>query len=214
MLIYRPVDIMAFMKDNSPPTTIILISGDRDFAYLLSTLRWRKYKVVLISNSFKTHESLTVQASVVYDWQSEILKARPPTKYRYPLLGSLRESSPSVAFLATPQELDSPMSDVRTVDLSQGHNTPVTHPLALSPRSVSITTVNAVPDILLVESDATPIPTRVEIPAEVMSAKVPTTPTSDDWIVADLTSESAMVLLSIVCIVTVRLNLSAGSVFA
>jgi hypothetical protein len=42
------------------------------------------------------------------------------------------------------------------------------------------------------------MPPKVEIPAEVTSASVPVTPTSDDWIVADLTSESAMVHLSII----------------
>ena len=191
---------MAFIKDNSPPATIILISGDRDFAYLLSTIRWRKYNVVLISNSFMTHESLTAQASVVYDWQSDVLKARPPPKL--PLLRSRRETPSSVAFITTPQDSDnSPESDVRAVGLPSQHITPAVHPLALSPRPVSIATVSTIrprhatlpPDAPFVESEATPIPPKAEIPAESTSASVPMTPTSDDWIVADLTSESAMV---------------------
>ena len=64
MAVFIPssVDIMAFINDNPPPATTVLISSDRDFAYLLSTVRWRKYNVVLISNSFMTHESLTAQA--------------------------------------------------------------------------------------------------------------------------------------------------------
>jgi len=199
-----PVDIMAFIKDNPPPATIILISGDRDFAYLLSTIRWRKYNVVLISNSFMTHESLTAQASVVYDWQSDILKTRPPS--RLPLLRSRRETSSAVVFLTTPQESDhSPESDAHAAGLPEEQITPAIRPLALSPRSVSITTVSTIrpahailpPDAPLVESEATPIPTRAEIPADGTSASVPMTPTSDDWIVADLTSESAMVRLSI-----------------
>ena len=197
-LISRPVDIMAFIKDNPSPATVILISGDRDFAYLLSTLRWRKYKVVLISNSYMTHESLTVQASVVYDWQSDILKPQPPSK----LLKALRETSPSVSFLTTPQESDNlSASEVHAVGLSEAHITPAIQPLVLSPRPVSITTINTVrpvhatlpPDAPLVESDATPIPAKAEIPAEAASIDIPITPTSDDWIVADLTSESAMV---------------------
>ena len=85
------VDIMAFIKDNPPPTTIILISGDRDFAYLLSTIRWRKYNVVLITNSFMTHESLTAPASFVYDWQSDVLKTRPPSKLPFPTETSSRD---------------------------------------------------------------------------------------------------------------------------
>ena len=196
---------MAFIKDNSPPATIILISGDRDFAYLLSTIRWRKYNVVLISNSFMTHESLTAQASVVYDWQSDVLKARPSSKL--PVFRSRRETSSSVAFLTIPQESDnSSVSNVHPVGLPEEHIAPAIQPLALSPRPVSTATISTIrptpavlpPDAPLVESEATPIPTKVEIPPEVVSASVPMTPTSDDWIVADLTSESAMVHLSIV----------------
>jgi hypothetical protein len=208
MLTSLPVDIMAFIKDNTPPATIILISGDRDFAYLLSTLRWRKYQVVLISNSFMTHESLTAQASVVYDWQSEILKARPTSKP--PLLRSLRDSSSSIAFFTTPQGSgNSPASYPRAVGLPEEHVTSAVHPRALSPRPVSINTIRPAhatlpPDVPIVESDATPIPTKTEFPAEGLS--VPITPTSDDWIVADLTSESAMVILSIVQNVMIGLS--------
>ena len=191
---------MAFIKDNPPPATIVLISGDRDFAYLLSTVRWRKYNVVLISNSFMTHESLTAQASVVYDWQSDILKTRPSSKL--PFLGPRREAPSSVAFLTTLQESDtSSVSDIYSAGLPEEHITPAIQPLALSPRPVSITTISTIrpthatlpPDVPLVESEATPIPPKAEIPAEAGSASVPMTPTSDDWIVADLTSESAMV---------------------
>lgn len=191
---------MAFIKDNPPPATIVLISGDRDFAYLLSTIRWRKYNVVLISNSFMTHESLTAQASVVYDWQSDVLKARPSSKL--PFLGPRREVPSSIAFLTTPQEPDTPsMSEIYPTGLSEGHITPAIQPLALSPRPVSITTISTIrpthatlpPDAPLVESEATPVPQKAEFPAEAASASVPMTPTSDDWIVADLTSESAMV---------------------
>ena len=204
---------MAFIKDNSPPATIILISGDRDFAYLLSTVRWRKYNVVLVSNSFMTHESLTAQASVVYDWQSDILKTRPSSKLQS--LRHRREASSSVAFLTTTQESDNPsMSDVYAAGLPEQHITSTFQPLALSPRPVSITTMSTIrpthatlpPDAPLVESEATPIPTKAEIPAEAAPASVPMTPTSDDWIVADLTSESAMVHFSIIHPVVIDLR--------
>ena len=204
VLISCSVDIMAFIKDNSPPATIILISGDRDFAYLLSTIRWRKYNVVLISNPLMTHESLTAQASVLYDWQSDILKARPAPKL--PLLRSRRDTPSSIAFLTTPQELDNSSEfDIHPVSFPNEHIAPAIHPLALSPRPVSIGTVSTIrpthatlpPDAPFVESEATPIPSRAEIPAEVAPASVPMTPTSDDWIVADLTSESGMVHPSI-----------------
>ena len=204
---------MAFIKDNPAPATIILISGDRDFAYLLSTIRWRKYNVVLISNSFVTHESLTAQASVVYDWQSDVLKARPPSKL--PLLGSRRETLSSVAFLTTPQESDnSPGSCVHAAGIPNEHITPVIQPLALSPRPVSITTISTIRparatpplDAPFVESEATPMPPKAEILAEAASASVPMTPTSDDWIVADLTSECAMVHRSPACSTVIDLE--------
>lgn len=89
------VDIMAFIKDTPAPATIILISGDRDFAYLLSTLRWRQYHVVLISNTFMTHESLSTQANVTFDWQSDVLKSRP---YRPRRNISISNSTPGRPF--------------------------------------------------------------------------------------------------------------------
>ncbi|KAI6006046.1 hypothetical protein EDD15DRAFT_2567286 [Pisolithus albus] len=41
--------MFAFAVDHPPPATVILVSGDRDYAYALSTLRLRNYKVVLIT---------------------------------------------------------------------------------------------------------------------------------------------------------------------
>jgi hypothetical protein len=65
--------------DNPAPTTIVIISGDRDFAYAISVLRLRRYQVVLITLS-NAHLSLTSQASVCHDWSSDILGvARPPS---------------------------------------------------------------------------------------------------------------------------------------
>ena len=58
--------------DNSAPSTIILISGDRDFAYALSVLRLRRYRVILVTLP-NAHATLTAQASVCFDWVSEIL---------------------------------------------------------------------------------------------------------------------------------------------
>ena len=166
---------MAFIKDNPAPATIILISGDRDFAYLLSTIRWRKYNVILICNSFMTHESLTSQASFVHDWQSDILKTRPTSK-------------------------------IHPVGLPNEHTTPTIRPLALSPPLVGIATTGTTrsihaalpPDAPFVESDATPIRSKTEIPAEAISAGIPMIPASDDRITAYLTSKSAMVHLVII----------------
>jgi uncharacterized LabA/DUF88 family protein len=40
--------ILAIVMDNKPPQCIILISGDRDFANIISIITARKYKVILI----------------------------------------------------------------------------------------------------------------------------------------------------------------------
>ena len=196
---------MAFIKDNSPPATIILISGDRDFAYLLSTIRWRKYNVVLISNSFMTHESLTAQASASYDWQSDILKARPPPKP--PSFRSRRDTTSSVPPLTTSQAQgadNSSESDIRAVHPSNKHITPVVHPTHATPPL----------DTPFVEPEATPTPSKVEIPPEPIPASTLMTPASNDWTVADLTTESTTVHLSILHTVAIDLGFNRISLLS
>ena len=64
--------MLAYAIDNPAPSTVILISGDRDFAYALSVLRLRRYRVILVTLP-NAHATLTAQASVCFDWVSEIL---------------------------------------------------------------------------------------------------------------------------------------------
>ena len=64
---------MAHAMDNSPPSTIILITGDRDFAYLVSILMLRQYHIIVIVPP-NHHSSLTYQASVVLDWNTQVLQ--------------------------------------------------------------------------------------------------------------------------------------------
>ncbi|KII88951.1 hypothetical protein PLICRDRAFT_159913 [Plicaturopsis crispa FD-325 SS-3] len=72
------VDMLAYAIDNPAPSTIMIISGDRDFAYAIATLRLRRYRVVLITPPPPIHVSLTAQATVCYDWYRDILgKAEP-----------------------------------------------------------------------------------------------------------------------------------------
>ncbi|KAG2349378.1 hypothetical protein BDR05DRAFT_985929 [Suillus weaverae] len=71
------VDMIAFAVDNPSPATIILIAGDRDYAYAVSTLRLRQYDVVLIvPPAPNIPQSLESQASVVVDWNFAILGKR------------------------------------------------------------------------------------------------------------------------------------------
>jgi hypothetical protein len=64
------VDILTLIADNPPPMTIILVSGNRNFAYSLSVLRLRRYSTVLVAPLTKenVHQSLCNQADVVVDW--------------------------------------------------------------------------------------------------------------------------------------------------
>lgn len=65
--------MLAYAIDNAAPSTIVLISGDRDFVYAVSVLRQRRYKIILIAPP-STHVSLRSQASVVFDWNLAILR--------------------------------------------------------------------------------------------------------------------------------------------
>ncbi|KAJ6455792.1 NYN domain-containing protein [Mycena sanguinolenta] len=68
------VDMLAYAMDHPAPATLILISGDRDFAYAVSILRLRRYDVVVISLPLPgAHISLKSQASVYLDWNAEVL---------------------------------------------------------------------------------------------------------------------------------------------
>ncbi|KAL8277267.1 hypothetical protein RQP46_010336 [Phenoliferia psychrophenolica] len=66
------VDIMTFALDQKAPATIILISSDRDFAYLLATLRNRCYNVVIFTNHHQS-TSLRAQADEIKEWRTDVL---------------------------------------------------------------------------------------------------------------------------------------------
>ncbi|TFK26434.1 hypothetical protein FA15DRAFT_294808 [Coprinopsis marcescibilis] len=72
------VDMLAHAIDHSPPTTtFMIISGDRDFAYALSILTLRLYQVVLVTLP-NAHISLTKQATVCFDWFSDVINVIRP----------------------------------------------------------------------------------------------------------------------------------------
>jgi hypothetical protein len=64
--------MLAYAIDNQAPATIVLISGDRDFAYAVSILRLRNYRVVVVAPPI-IHPSLKSQASILVDWNCNIL---------------------------------------------------------------------------------------------------------------------------------------------
>ncbi|KAI0831045.1 NYN domain-containing protein [Trametes gibbosa] len=66
------VDMLTYAIDNPAPATIVLISGDRDFVYAVSVLCLRRYRVVVVA-PYTAHNSLKSQASVVLDWEADIM---------------------------------------------------------------------------------------------------------------------------------------------
>lgn len=64
--------MMAHAIDTPAPTTIILISGDRDFVYAVSILALRQYRVVVLTPK-SAHNSLKAQADTVYQWPDDFL---------------------------------------------------------------------------------------------------------------------------------------------
>lgn len=66
------VDMLAFAIDNPAPAVIVLISGDRDFAYTVAVLRLRGYEVIVIAPS-SAHATLRAQASRLFDWQRDVI---------------------------------------------------------------------------------------------------------------------------------------------
>ena len=100
--------MLAYAIDNPAPSTVVLISGDRDFAYALSILRFRRYRIVLITHS-NAHQSLRAQASTSFDWVSEVLEPVDPTLSKQP-------TSPRLRKLSSPPAHDNFYPD------SMGHN--------------------------------------------------------------------------------------------
>ncbi|KAF9805355.1 hypothetical protein IEO21_09090 [Rhodonia placenta] len=77
----EPVDMLMYAIDTPAPATLIVISGDRDFVYAVSMLRWRKYRVVVVVPS-NSHPSMRSQASTVLDWEVDVLKKAPKSAPR------------------------------------------------------------------------------------------------------------------------------------
>ena len=65
--------MMTHAIDNPAPTTIILMSGDRDFMYAVSVLALRQHRVVVIAQRDRTHFGLINQAEAVYQWPDDFL---------------------------------------------------------------------------------------------------------------------------------------------
>eukprot|EP01135_Chromosphaera_perkinsii_P004978 Nk52_evm22s307 gene=Nk52_evmTU22s307 len=63
-------DLCLFAVDNPPPATIILITGDRDFAYSIAQLAQRGYFIGLVIPSQGAPDELRAQANVIIEWRN------------------------------------------------------------------------------------------------------------------------------------------------
>ena len=63
--------MLAFALDHPAPATVILITGDRDFAYATSVLRARRYRVIILSLPH-IHETLKAQADEWLEWDTAV----------------------------------------------------------------------------------------------------------------------------------------------
>lgn len=104
-------DMLVLALSEPAPSTIVLVSGDRDFAYTASILRQRGHNVVLVCHARPgPHRSLAAQVSECVDWNQTILKmdeedkAILPAKKKLPTAPS--KSVPQVipGEVATPEE--------------------------------------------------------------------------------------------------------------
>lgn len=62
------VDMLMFAMDHPPPATLILITGDQDFAPGMSKLKHRGYDVVLV-HPRNARDSLKASASMLQSWE-------------------------------------------------------------------------------------------------------------------------------------------------
>lgn len=69
-------DMLAFAVENRPPATVILITGDSDFARAAYILRTKLYRVVLVTPR-RLSVPIRIQASDVIDWDSVLSPSKP-----------------------------------------------------------------------------------------------------------------------------------------
>lgn len=67
------VDMLFFALECSGLSTIVLITGDKDFSYALSMLRSRGHMIVTICPSHSTHGDMQELADKFLYWRSEVL---------------------------------------------------------------------------------------------------------------------------------------------
>lgn len=143
------MDIIAHAWDHPAPQTIVIISGDRDLAYMIGTLRMRKYEVILLSPN-GTHTIFANQASVNLDWTADghrrdaddarggqpLPSPHPPSPPNQfpspsfpspplPAVNGFYSYYPKPNFLSKAQEIDPPLVELRGMPTARGRQKPV-----------------------------------------------------------------------------------------
>ena len=128
--------MLAHAIDNPAPSTIVLISGDRGFAYALSILRLRRYCIILITLS-NAHPSLRAQASLCFNWISDVSGTVDPTSVLH------QHTSPRRGKTSIPPTHNRILSDTKGYNLSRS---PFQEPYDEKPASSSVEFVNHLQD--------------------------------------------------------------------
>ena len=139
--------MLAFAMDNPPPATIVIITGDRDFAYATSILKMRGYKVIVICAPHAAHASLKIRADGLFDWQKDVARMNDSEAARAHLVDYSTRSKED----STPRnsKLDSQDSHCPIVRSSSSS---CLKPLA-SNKSIPISPLSKQPDSLLESSN-------------------------------------------------------------
>ncbi len=105
-------DMLIFAMENSAPQTIVLISGDIDYAYSLAKLQQRGYKVILITPPVGAHPDLKEQADIILEWtdimglkEERIENGDLALSYE-PLLSTIRELGEAGVIQPTRSEVE------------------------------------------------------------------------------------------------------------
>lgn len=85
------MDIVLFALEHpshvaNMPATVVLIAGDKDYSYLISTLRLRGHDIVLIFPPNSTNPRFKDLASAVLDWRSDVVDCVDPSQHVQRLL--------------------------------------------------------------------------------------------------------------------------------
>ncbi|KZT13046.1 DUF537-domain-containing protein [Laetiporus sulphureus 93-53] len=116
------VDMFQWALGQPAPSTIILISGDKDFAYAVSTLSLRQYTMIVIAPKF-AHDTLrVVQTAALLPWADAFLPELAPK-----IVPKASQIHAAASNLPSSEELSEWPSTFRVVAASEEEQVTNTH---------------------------------------------------------------------------------------